>query len=169
MQGHLARDFVSERDLENADILCVPARGIAASVRLLRRQRLRNISSFSKRSSGTKDPSKAAAPMVCRCPINARWAPAGSQTASARALLRQVCTGGTCRGLDCQRGEELLKLCIMQRQAPNTCRSRQKNRAANEPHGYNTPDMMCSFGCGRGTGPAWLSADLTYRLKDASQ
>ena len=76
---------------------------------------------------------------------------------------------GTCRGLDCQRGEELLKLCMMQRQAPNTCRSRQKIRAANEPHGYNTPDMMCSFGCGRGTGPAWLSADLTYRPKDASQ
>jgi hypothetical protein len=58
---------------------------------------------------------------------------------------------------------------LMQRQAPNTCRSRQKIRAANEPHGYNTPDMMCSFGCGRGTGPAWLSADLTYRPKDASQ
>ena len=42
--------------MEHADILCVPARGIAASVRLLRRQRLRNISSVSNRSIGGKDP-----------------------------------------------------------------------------------------------------------------
>ena len=104
-RADLARDFPSRQDLKNADILCVPARGIAASVRLLRRQRLRNISSFSKRSSGTKDPSKAAAPMVCRCPINARWAPAGSQTASAHASLRQVCTGGRAEVLTAKRGD----------------------------------------------------------------
>ena len=42
--------------MKHADMLCVPARGIAASVRLLRRQRLRNISSVSNRSIGGKDP-----------------------------------------------------------------------------------------------------------------
>ena len=62
--------------------------------------------SYDRSSNGVSLPHKDAA-----------RAPAGSQTASARALLRQVCTGGTCRGLDCQRGEELLKLRMIDYQA----------------------------------------------------
>ena len=60
-QAALAREFLSSQDLNCAGILYVPA-----SVRRLRRQRLRHISNFSNRRSGRKDPSKRVDTIV-RC------------------------------------------------------------------------------------------------------
>ena len=51
------RFFAKARFEKRRNTLCT-RKGHAASVRLLRRQRLRNISSFSNRRIGGKDPSK---------------------------------------------------------------------------------------------------------------
>ena len=61
------RFFVKARFEKRRNTVCT-RKGHAASVRLLRRQRLRNISSFSNRRIGGKDPSKRADAIVRCCP-----------------------------------------------------------------------------------------------------
>ena len=62
------RFFAKARFEKRRNPVCT-RKGHAASVRLLRRQRLRNISSFSNRRIGGKDPSKRADAIV-RCCLN---------------------------------------------------------------------------------------------------
>ena len=65
------RFFVKPRFEKRRNTLCT-RKGHAASVRLLRRQRLRNISSFSNRRIGGKDPPKRADAIVRCCLIPPR-------------------------------------------------------------------------------------------------
>ena len=60
------RFFAKPRFEKRRNTVCT-RKGYAASVRLLRRQRLRNISSFSNRRIGGKDPSKRADAIVRGC------------------------------------------------------------------------------------------------------
>ena len=61
------RFFVKARFEKRRNTVCT-RKGHAASVRLLRRQRLRNISIFSNRRIGGKDPSKREDAIVRCCP-----------------------------------------------------------------------------------------------------